>query len=251
VRLFGGLRHSWAGGGNQFWSPSAGVTWRWFRAAAYRSFRAPTLNELYRQFRVGNVLTLANADLRPETLWGVEAGFTWHDEKTQVAVTAFRNSLTNLISNVTLSVTPQLITRRRENAADALAQGIEANLQRRLGPIQLQLAYLFVDARYVTGPRIPQTPRNSGTAQLGWVHRGTSLWGGLRVTGLAYEDDLNLFPLPGFPFWFFTASQALPHHLTAFLSFENVFNRIYAVGYSPTPLIGMPRLGRIGLSWNF
>jgi outer membrane receptor protein involved in Fe transport len=30
-------------------------------AAAYRAFRAPTLNELYRPFRVGNVLTIANS----------------------------------------------------------------------------------------------------------------------------------------------------------------------------------------------
>ncbi|HVF58241.1 MAG TPA: TonB-dependent receptor, partial [Thermoanaerobaculia bacterium] len=35
-------------------------------ASAYRSFRAPTLNELYRTFRVGNALTLANEALDPE-----------------------------------------------------------------------------------------------------------------------------------------------------------------------------------------
>src|SRR4029079_4719657 len=36
-------------------------------------FRAPTLNELYRQFRVGTVLTLANDQLGPERLVGAEA----------------------------------------------------------------------------------------------------------------------------------------------------------------------------------
>ena len=34
--------------------------------SAYRSFRAPTLNEPHRGFRTGNTLTLANADLRAE-----------------------------------------------------------------------------------------------------------------------------------------------------------------------------------------
>ncbi len=43
-------------------------------AAAYRAFRAPTLNELYRNFRVGNVVTNANAGLRAERLTGGEAG---------------------------------------------------------------------------------------------------------------------------------------------------------------------------------
>ena len=37
-------------------------------------FRAPTLNELYRQFRVGTVLTLANPPLGPERLVGGELG---------------------------------------------------------------------------------------------------------------------------------------------------------------------------------
>ena len=37
-------------------------------------FRAPTLNELYRQFRVGAILTLANDQLGPERLVGGELG---------------------------------------------------------------------------------------------------------------------------------------------------------------------------------
>src|SRR5690606_6623432 len=40
------------------------------RGSVYRAFRAPTLNELYRPFQVGTVLTAANARLRPEVLWG-------------------------------------------------------------------------------------------------------------------------------------------------------------------------------------
>jgi outer membrane receptor protein involved in Fe transport len=43
-------------------------------ASIYRAFRAPTLNELYRSFRVGDVLTLANERLRAERLTGGEAG---------------------------------------------------------------------------------------------------------------------------------------------------------------------------------
>ncbi len=56
VRLFGGLRGEDAANGAAFWSPSGGATagfgrWR-LRASANRAFRAPTLNELYRNFRV-------------------------------------------------------------------------------------------------------------------------------------------------------------------------------------------------------
>jgi len=43
-------------------------------ASGYRAFRAPTLNELYRNFYQGNILTYGNPALVAERLTGVEAG---------------------------------------------------------------------------------------------------------------------------------------------------------------------------------
>ena len=47
----------------------------YLRVAGYVGFRVPTLNELYRPFRVGNDVTQANAALRPEKLYGAELGY--------------------------------------------------------------------------------------------------------------------------------------------------------------------------------
>src|SRR5436305_3338877 len=44
------------------------------RGSIYRGFRAPTLNELYRPFRVRNVLTEANTNLREESLLAAARG---------------------------------------------------------------------------------------------------------------------------------------------------------------------------------
>ena len=61
-----------------FFSPRAAVAWRAARyalqAAAYHANRPPTLNELHRGFRAGNVVTNPNPLLEPETLTGVEGG---------------------------------------------------------------------------------------------------------------------------------------------------------------------------------
>jgi outer membrane receptor protein involved in Fe transport len=46
-----------------------GVYWR---SAVYSGFRTPTLNELYRPFRVGNDITEANPALKPEHLAGLD-----------------------------------------------------------------------------------------------------------------------------------------------------------------------------------
>src|SRR5262249_9013386 len=42
------------------------------RASAYQGFRVPTLNELYRVFRVRDDVTVANEHLKPERLTGGE-----------------------------------------------------------------------------------------------------------------------------------------------------------------------------------
>lgn len=254
MRLFGGLRGSDAGNGTAFWSPSGGVTvglerWR-FRTTAYRAFRAPTLNELYRQFRVGNALTLANADLKPETLRGVETGVDFTAGTTRVSLTAFDNRLDALVTNVTLSVTPTLITRQRANAGAATARGLEANVMKRWGGWRAEASYLLADSRYAAGPRVPQIPRHQGSALLTWTHKRTLVSGGLRAASLQFEDDLNNYLLPGFAVLHLTARQELTQQLMATFALENALDRVYAVGYSPTVLTGAPRLWRVGLRWN-
>jgi outer membrane cobalamin receptor len=254
VRLFGGFRGQDAANGLAFWSPSGGVTagfgrWR-LRASANRAFRAPTLNELYRNFRAGNAVTLANDGLRPETLSGVEAGADWVGERTRVSLTFYRNSLDDLITNVTRSVTPQLITRQRDNAGSALARGIEAKLTRRLGPLRFESAYLLADSRVSTGQRIPQVAKQQGSAQFVYEGGSTLLAAGVRASGLQFEDDLNSYLLPGYAVWHVTARQRLPRGFSLNLQVENLLNREIVAGYSPTPLVGAPRLIRAGLRWT-
>ncbi|MGH6652845.1 MAG: TonB-dependent receptor plug domain-containing protein, partial [Sphingopyxis sp.] len=94
-------RQGWEGSGR------AGVRWTSdalsLRAAAYRGWRLPTLNELYRPFRVGAEVTTANEMLEPERLWGGEVGVDWTRDGTKLSATLFANHLSNAIANVTLA----------------------------------------------------------------------------------------------------------------------------------------------------
>src|SRR5208337_2965566 len=96
-------------------------------ASGYRAFRAPTLNELYRSFRQGNTLTYGNPALVAERLTGVEAGVRQSllSDRLSLRTTFFWNDITNAIVNVTLSTTPTLITRQKENVARTLSTGID------------------------------------------------------------------------------------------------------------------------------
>lgn len=254
LRLFGGLRGHDTGRGGVFWSPSGGVAagrgaWR-VRASGYRAFRAPTLNELYRQFRAGNAVTLANPDLRPEALAGAEGGVDWRGERTSIGFTLFRNELSGLITNVTRSVTPQLITRQRDNAGAAVARGVEGEIRHRFRGVVFEGAWLLADSRFSGGERIPQIPRNQGSAQIVWSGRAAVVAGGVRTSSLQFEDDRNLFALPGFAVWHLTGEQRIARGVSFILAFENLFDREVVAGFSPTPLIGAPRLWRAGLRWR-
>jgi outer membrane receptor protein involved in Fe transport len=218
--------------------------------AVYRSFRAPTLNELYRDFRVGNTDTQPNAALRPETLFGAEAGVDWIGESTRFGVTAFRNQLNGLITNVTLSSTANAIVRQRQNASDALSRGIEVNARRSWRDWRIEAAYLYVDSQYDAGPLVPQVPRHQGSTALTYQHRGTLASVGLRSYSYQFEDDLNHFILPGFASVQFAVDQRITAGLSARLAIDNLLDRQYLVGFSPTPTIGSPRLWRAGLRWS-
>jgi outer membrane cobalamin receptor len=138
-------------------SPYASIVYRFNEQLSLitsitRAFRAPTLNELYRSFRVGNVLTLANENLRAERLIGAEVGLRLNSSNSKLALRGsfFWNDITRPVANVTLSTTPSLITRQRQNLGSTSSRGLElltdVKLDRRW---TLSGSYLFADARVV------------------------------------------------------------------------------------------------------
>ncbi len=95
------------------------------RGSAYRGFRAPTLNEFYRGFRVGSTQTNPNEALLPERLRGGDGGLLISYRAVSARLTGFWNILDDAITNITLSSTPTLITKQRANADQVRAAGFE------------------------------------------------------------------------------------------------------------------------------
>ena len=102
-------------------------------ASGYGAFRAPTLNELYRSFRLGDSLTLANPALEPERLWGGEVGALVTRGPHTLRLTAFSAEVQDAVANVTVATAPGLITRERQNVGRTRSRGLEAELDLRLG----------------------------------------------------------------------------------------------------------------------
>ncbi len=257
LRIFLGAREQLTGLQNreQFFSPSGGFTygrgqWR-TRGSVSRSLRSPTLNELYREFRAGNTVTQANPGLTPETLFGAELGADWIGERSRAGITFFRSEMNDIITNVTLSSTPALITRQRRNFGSALSRGIEIDLRRDLGPFRWDGSYLFVDSRFVTGGlRLPQVARHQGSSQLTWRWRRTMATASIRSASLQFEDDRNTQLLPGYAAVQGVVRQQLTDRLSLQGAMENVLDRSYLTGWTPAAQIGPPRLWRVGMRWE-
>jgi outer membrane cobalamin receptor len=255
VQLFLGSRLDYLGNGRGFYSPNGGFTvgrgiWR-LRGSMYRSFRSPTLNELFRAFRVGNALTLANANLKPERLFGAEVGVDLIGETRRLTVTAFRNSLADVVTNVTLTTTPALITRQRQNLGGAISYGFEANMRQNWGSHwQGTLAYLYVDSQFDFGLRIPQIPRHQGSAQVTWTGGRAMISGGLRVFSSQFENDLNTLVLGGYATVQLAAKYQLVKSLYATAEVDNLTDRQYLIGLPGIQQIGGPQLFRVGLRWD-
>jgi outer membrane receptor protein involved in Fe transport len=224
------------------------------RASAYRGFRAPTLNELYRPFRVGNVETQANPSLGEESLLGAELGADYFPEyvpgsRLFVRVNAFHNRLDGAIGNVTLSVTPQLITRRRENLDRVTVDGLESEIRFRLSDRwQVQGSYLYSDSRVErTGLRVPQVPLNQGSAGVTWSGPVLVLLQG-RWAGAQFEDDLNQLPLASFVVADLALRRPFGGRFDLFLSIENLFDEKVVTGRTPLETLGAPRLVQLGVT---
>ena len=226
-------------------------------ASAYRSFRAPTLNELYRSFRVGNVVTNANEALRAERLTGGEIGATFGPGGLPVRAraTLFWTEVDDAIANRTLSTTPALVTRRRENLGTTRSRGIEIEADVRAGGWKITGGYLFADSTVLDNPaapelsglRIPQVPRHQATLQA--AYRRGSFAGAVqaRAGGAQFEDDQNRLPLRAF----FTAdafvSATLGDSVEPYLAVENVTDARVEIGRTPATSLGAPRELRVGV----
>jgi vitamin B12 transporter len=157
-------------------------------AAGYIGWRLPTLNELYRPFRVGNEVTSANAALRPERSRGVEVALRWEPVRGgSIGVTLFDVTLDDAIANVTLSAGASGTVRQRQNLALLRSRGIEAEARIASGDWRVALSAAYADARTGDGLRPASVAPFQASGTVGW--RGLSAT--LRYVSAQYDDDLN------------------------------------------------------------
>ncbi|MGH9384949.1 MAG: TonB-dependent receptor [Vicinamibacterales bacterium] len=244
-----------------FFSPRASVAWRTGRyavkGAVYHANRTPTLNELHRGFRAGNVVTNPNPLLEPESLTGVEFGVLGSYGDVSVRGTVFFSDLDQAIANITLTATAAQITRQRQNSDLIRARGVELEIDARLNKrFSVTGQLVFTSSHFrgskgtpaVEGKDVPQVPVVQGGFSATFVEpRWFTASTQVRFSGEQFDDDLNEFTLGGYGVWDAQLSRAVTRGLTAFAAIENILDQVYDTGRTPIRTVGWPRTVRVGV----
>lgn len=243
------------------------------RSALYRGWRLPTLNELYRPFRVGADATAANEALDPEHLWGVEAGIDARIDATELSATVFHNRLNGAIANVTLGQGPGNFPgvgfvaaggsySQRQNLDAIRARGVELSLSAPLLDwFYLRASYAFTDARVrasgpaaaLNGRRPAQVARHSGSVTASYDSSTIDAKLSLRYVGAQNEDDLGLLRLGDALTADAQVAVEVTEGMTVELRGENLFDALVPAAISSGGIVerATPRTLWAGLRWSF
>ncbi len=248
--------------------PRIGITRRLTKAlavngSAFRAYRAPTENELYRTGQVGSQTTLPNPNLLSERATGWEAGI--HSDLSRIGSTVrvsyFWTQINRPITALTLSTTPTSSLLMRENLGQIESRGVSVDFASRPASwVSLEGGYQYADATVTSNAKqpnlvgnwIPQVAQNMATTQVNFTHRRLGLLSVQgRYSGRQYDDDANQYLLHCYFRLGAYASHDFGHHLSVFAAGDNLLDRTIEAGKTPTLTLASPRVARFGLTINF
>ncbi len=241
-------------------------------AEAFRAFRGPTLNELYRTSQVGSQVTNANPSLLAERATGFELGgesgsLRVHDrELGRLRVVYFWTEVNRPVSAIQIAGTPTAQTLQRQNLGQILSQGmmLEAQSARFHGfdaTFGYQLAFATVTKFNTTsalqpnlvGKWLPEVPRESVTATANYTAPRLASFHLIgSYTGQEFDDANNtpLYLLHPFARFDVSADRALGHGLSLYAGALNILDRAIEAERTPLLQLASPRVVQAGFRYN-
>lgn len=241
------------------------------RGAYYQSFRAPTLDQLYRTYADTTAgIYEGNPTLLPESLEGEEVGLDYTLPGLRSQFTAYNSTISNLITqrNLDASEFPSILgvncgydpatftyltCTRNINAASAVARGFEAEITWDIGGgFSSKSTYTYADSHYTANPIDPTAVGNRlegvpmHNASTGVTYADPSGWRAsvvLRYLSKSYGDahpEDGLIQDAHFVVDL-SGSYQLTKQLQAYAQIQNLFGTRYiASNGGGVPILGTP-----------
>lgn len=236
-----------------------------FSAAASSSFRAPTLNELYRPFRVRSDITEANPLLEAERFFSLGAGALWEPNKEfSLSGNFFVHWIDEAIANVPVTdltqvaalgifVPPGGSLQQRDNVDHARVLGFESKANWNPNDfVSLSLGYQWTETRFTDSSiqpllengSFPQSPAHQMNLSLMVRPReDLEMFVAMDYTSGAFDDALSVRPLDSYWNTQLGLEMEINDHLTIRAMVDNVFDEKIQTGLASNGLmsIGAPR----------
>lgn len=233
--------------------------------AVSSSFRAPTLNELYRPFRVRNDITESNPSLDPERFYSLDAGANWSPaESLSISNTFFAHWIHDAIANVPVTdpgiasglgvfVPAGGTLQQRDNVDEARVIGMETRAS--WTPSELfgaSVAYQLTEATFSDSSRqpllndqsFPQSPNHQASLSLSGKPVDRLEWFlSTTYSSEAYDDALATRPLDSYWNTSLGLTVEINNALTLRAHVDNLFDEEIQTGRASNGLIsiGQPR----------
>jgi outer membrane receptor protein involved in Fe transport len=238
---------------------------------AFRAFRGPTMNELYRTSQVGQQTTIANNTLLAERATGFEFGAEFAQMRVRdhdlgrMRVAYFWTEVNRPISAVLLSQTATSQLLQRQNLGQIRSRGlmVEAQSARWRG-FDASLGYQFAVATVtafnsnspaqsnLTGKWIPEVPRQSVTATANYTAEHVASFHLIAsYSGQEFDDAANQYRLAPYARFDVSAERRLRWGLSVYAGAQNLLNRQIEAGLTPILTLAAPRLVQGGMRFTF
>lgn len=253
------------------WDASKRIEWS---ANVFSGGRNPTLNELYRPFRTGGLVTLANPELSRESVLGGETALKLKvTDDVTLRLKIFANAVRDAIATVSVArgpgtfgdwgyLPPGGVGAQRANVEKVILQGGEAGAEWRVTrKITFQASWQATHSeiercskeRSLEGKRLAQVPSSQAVLQLRGDFQDWIWVAGCRHVAAQFDDDANSLSLAAYTTFDARITRRINTKTEVFVAGENLSNaeiqtRRDATG---TVSIGAPRMWSAGLRREF
>lgn len=227
------------------------------RGTYAEGFRAPSAFELYTgsDYTKRRILR-PNPDLDPETSRTWEVGADFENDLFLLSVTAFRNDVDNMISEVFSGQFEGTIPIHEScNIAEAMTQGVEVTARVSLGSgfsIHDELTVLDGENK-TSGKALAYVPDVSNVLKLSYRDSAHGFSGNVRLVTLGgqYTDAESSVKADAYTLVNFSLSKSLTSHAKLYAGVDNIFDELVEDGYGNVygpGSTGMFMYGGIGLN---
>jgi vitamin B12 transporter len=213
------------------------------RASAASAYRVPTLNDLYWYDPFG--YTAANPNLKPETSFEGNVGFSTEDARLSLDVSLFTRYVEN---NIVWLASSPLFVYMPQNLTKTLFPGAEIHAKVKLTEtLSLEASYTFlyslllndgtVELTAGDDRRVPYTPLHSLSMQVRYATDSVELGFTERYVSKQYTDSTNATAMDGYFVADASSRFSISESTAITLAAKNVFSTLYytQLGYPMPP----------------